>query len=168
MPWSEESAEATTTEGDVMAHSPRFSNLEGLPWQEVRRIRRGDQTMSVREKWLDFCPAFLSLYAEWDPGMIVQPHGHHSHHVVFVVDGEMTCGDVLCRKGTHIALEQGDTFGPFVAGPEGVALFEVMMGDPRSFAADTDGYARFLAAQGAEQMPNPPIDMPDWIQDTRT
>jgi hypothetical protein len=151
-----------------MAASPRFAHLDDVKWQEVRRVRQGDRTMSVREKWLDFGPEFLSLYAKWDSGMIVQPHGHNSNHVVFVLDGEMTCGEEVCRKGTHIALDQGDTFGPFVAGPDGVELFEVMMGDPRSFPADPDGYARFLADRDAEQMPNPPIDMPDWIQDTRT
>ena len=124
--------------------------------------------MSVREKWLDFSPEFLSLYADWDPGMIVQPHGHNSDHVIFVLEGEMTCGDVVCRKGMHIALDRGDTFGPFVAGPAGVELFEVMMGDPRSFPADPDDYERFLAARGARQMPNPPIDMPDWLEDTRS
>ena len=35
----------------------------------------GDHTASVREKWLDFSPEFLSLYAKWDPGMMVQPTG---------------------------------------------------------------------------------------------
>jgi hypothetical protein len=100
--------------------------------------------------------------------MIVQPHGHNSNHVVFVLEGEMTCGDVRCTKGTHIALDQGDTFGPFVAGPDGVELFEVMMGDPRSFPADLDGYERFLADRGVEQLPNPPIDMPAWLEDTRS
>jgi hypothetical protein len=148
--------------------SPRFAHLDDLAWQEVRRIRQGEREMSVREKWLDFSPSFLSLYAKWDAGMIVQPHGHNSNHVIFVLEGEMTCGDVACRKGTHIALDQGDTFGPFVAGPEGVELFEVMMGDPRSFAADPEGYAAFLSARGAEQMPNPPIDMPAWLEDTRS
>ena len=151
-----------------MRESPRFVALDDLPWQEVRRVRQGDRVMSVREKWLDFSPAFLSLYAKWDPGMIVQPHGHNSNHVVYVLEGEMTCGDVVCRKGTHIALDQGDTFGPFVAGREGVELFEVMMGDPRSFPADLEGYARFLAERGAEQLPNPPIDMPNWLEDTRS
>lgn len=151
-----------------MGASPRFADLDDLPWQEVRRIRRGDRVMSVREKWLDFSPGFLSLYAKWDAGMIVQPHGHNSNHVVYVLEGEMTCGDVVCRKGTHIALDQGDTFGPFVAGPDGVELFEVMMGDPRSFPADLEGYARFLAAHDAEQLPNPPIDMPAWLEDTRS
>jgi hypothetical protein len=67
-----------------------------------------------------------------------------------------------------IALDHGDTFGPFVAGPEGVTLFEVMMGDPRSFPADLEGYERFLVERGVRQLPNPPIDMPDWLEDTRT
>ena len=151
-----------------MAGSPRFTHLDNLSWQEVRSQRHGERVVSVREKWLDFSPAFLSLFARWDPGMIVQPHGHNSNHVVFVLDGEMTCGDVRCVQGTHIALDQGDTFGPFVAGPEGVELFEVMMGDPRSFPVDLDEHARFLARHGAEQLANPSIAMPDWLEDTRT
>ena len=150
------------------ASSPRFSHLDDVEYQEVRRIGQGDRTMSVWEKWLDFSPAYLSLYAKWDPGMIVQPHGHNSNHVVFVLEGEMTCGSVMCRRGPHIALDQGDTFGPFVAGPEGVELFAVMMGDPRSFPADPEGYERFLVDRGARQLPNPPIDMPEWIEDTRS
>jgi len=131
-------------------------------------MRQGEREMSVLEKWLDFTPEFLSLYAKWDPGMIVQPHGHNSNHVVFVLSGEMTCGGVACPAGTHIALDQGDTFGPFVAGPEGVELFEVMMGDPRSFAADQEAFEQFLAERGAEPMPNPAIDLPEWLEDTRS
>ena len=147
--------------------SPRFSHLDDLEFQEVRRIGQGDRTMSVREKWLDFSPEYLSLYAKWDPGMIVQPHGHNSNHVIFVLEGEMTCGDVLCRKGGHIALDQGDTFGPFVAGPNGCVLFEIMMGDPRSFPVEQEAYQKFLADQGVVPLPNPPIDMPDSLPDTR-
>ena len=147
---------------------PRFTHLDDHRWQEVRRQQHGDHTASVREKWLEFSPKCLSLYAVWDPGMIVHAHGHQSHHVVFVVSGEMTCGDVKCPAGTHITLDQGDTFGPFIAGPEGVVLFEVMMGDPRSFPADPEGYAKLLADKGIVQLPNPPIDMPQWIKDTRS
>jgi hypothetical protein len=151
-----------------MGGSPRFTHLDDLKWQEVRRQRHGDRDASVREKWLDFSPEFLSLYAKWDPGMIVQRHSHNSNHVVFVLAGDMSCGDVHCPPGTHIALDQGDPFGPFVAGPDGVELFEVMMGDPRSNAADLEGYERFLADHEVEQLPNPPIDMPDWLDDTRS
>jgi hypothetical protein len=148
---------------------PRFSTLESTPDQEVRRIAKADgATASVIEKWLDLSPRFLSLWARWDPGMIVHAHGHNSDHVVFVLEGEMTCGDVRCSPGTHIALNQGDTFGPFVAGPEGVVLFEVMMGDPRSFPADPDGWQRLLDQKGATQLPNPAIDLPGWLEDTRS
>ena len=147
---------------------PRFTHLDDFPWQEVRRQQHGDHTASVREKWMEFSANCLSLYAVWDPGMIVHAHGHNSNHVVFVISGSMTCGDVACPAGTHITLDQGDTFGPFIAGPDGVVLFEVMMGDPRSFPADPEGYKRLLAEKGVEQLPNPPIDMPKWIKDTRS
>ena len=103
-----------------MAGGPRFTHLDDGPWQEVRRQQHGDHQASVRERWLEFSPRYLSLYARWDPGMIVHAHGHHSDHVVFVVEGDMTCGDVHCPAGTHLALDRGDTFGPFVAGPHGV------------------------------------------------
>lgn len=150
-----------------MAGSPRFRHLDELPWQEVRRQQHGERAVSVREKWLEFSPRYLSLYARWDPGMMVQPHGHNSDHVVFVIEGEMTCGAVSCTPGTHIALDQGDVFGPFVAGPEGVTLFEVMMGDPRSFPGDLDAFEALLADKGVRQLPNPAIDMPEWLEDTR-
>ena len=151
-----------------MADGPRFRHLDDLEWEEVRRIQLPGRTVSVREKWLDFSPRFLSLYADWDPGMMIHAHGHNSDHVVFVIDGSMTCGDVECGPGTHIALDQGATFGPFVAGPDGVRLFEVMMGDPRSFPADEDGWERLLAEKQASQLPNPPINLPDWLEDRRT
>jgi len=145
----------------------RITHVDDHDWTDVRRMRVGDREVAVREKWLDFTPAFLALYAQWDPGMIVQPHGHNSNHVVFVCAGEMTCGDVVCRAGAHIALDQGDTFGPFVAGPEGVELYEVMMGDPRSFAADEEAFAEFLRAHDATPLPNPPIELIDGLEDTR-
>jgi hypothetical protein len=150
-----------------MPGSPRFAHLDDCSWHEVRRQQHGDRTASVYEKWLDFSERYLSLYARWDPGMIVQPHGHNSDHVVFVLEGEMTCGDVTCPAGTHIALDQGDTFGPFIAGPDGVVLFEVMMGDPRSFPADQEAYAELLATQGVTLLPNPPIELPHGLEDQR-
>jgi hypothetical protein len=146
----------------------RFRHLDDEKWQEVRALQQGDRRVSVREKWLEFTPKVLSLYAKWDPGMMVHKHGHHSEHVVYVLEGEMTCGDVRCTKGMHITLEQGAAFGPFIAGPEGVELFEVMMGDPRSWPADPEGFEKLLDEHGMEKLPNPPIDMPDWIEDTRS
>ena len=145
----------------------RFRHAEDEKWQEVRAIEIEGRRAVVREKWLDFTPGFLSLYAKWDPGMMIHKHGHNSDHVVFVIEGSMTCGDVECTPGMHITLEQGSSFGPFVAGPEGVVLFEVMMGDPRSWPADTPGFEALLKQKGARRLPNPPIELPDWLEDTR-
>jgi hypothetical protein len=150
-----------------MAGGPRIRHLDDLEWQEVRRQRHGDRVVSVYEKWPEFSDRYLTVYAKYEPGMMVQPHGHNSDHIVFVIEGDVMCGDVHCPAGTHIALDQGDTFGPFIAGPNGAVLFEVMMGDPRSFPADLTEYERLLKERGVEQLPNPPIDMPDWLEDTR-
>jgi hypothetical protein len=149
---------------------PRIVHVDDVPWQEVRRQQHGPdpaRTASVYERWLDTRGGFLSLHARWDPGMMVQPHGHNSDHVVLVLEGSMTCGDVECGPGTHIALDQGDDFGPFVAGPEGVVLFEVMMGDPRSFPARQDEWHALLAQRDVRLLPNPPIDLPGGLADTR-
>lgn len=146
----------------------RFRHLEDEKWQEVRAQQHGDRRVSIFEKWLEFSPNLLSLYARWDPGMLVHKHGHNSDHVVFVLEGEMTCGEVKCTKGMHITLEQGAAFGPFVAGPEGVELFEVMLGDPRSWAADPEGFERLLEEREAKKLPNPAIDLPSWLEDTRS
>jgi quercetin dioxygenase-like cupin family protein len=145
----------------------RFRHADEEKWQEVRAIEVDGRRATVREKWLDFTPGFLSLYAEWDPGMMIHKHGHNSDHVIFVMKGEMMCGDVRCTAGMHITLEQGAAFGPFIAGPEDVTLFEVMMGDPRSWAADPDGFEKLLAEKNAKRLPNPPIELPDWLEDTR-
>jgi len=122
----------------------------------------------VREKWLEFSTGCLSLIADWDPGMMIHKHGHNSDHVLYVISGEMTCGDVVCTAGMHITLDQGAAFGPFVAGPDGVVLFEVMMGDPRSWPADPEGFERLLEEKNAKKLPNPEIELPDWLEDTRT
>ena len=146
---------------------PRFRHTDDEKWQEVRAIQIGDRRASVWEKWLEFTPDFLCLYAKWDPGMMIHKHGHNSDHVLFVIEGEVSCGDVRCTPGMHITLEQGAAFGPFIAGPEGVVLFEVMMGDPRAWPADTEGFEKLLAERGAKKLPNPPINLPAWLEDTR-
>jgi len=156
----------------IEGKEPVFRHLDDpdMKWQQVKSIRRADGTAaSIWEKWLAFSPdpQYLSLYAKWDPGMIIRRHGHYSPHVIFVIEGEMWCGDRHCPAGTHVELPFGAAFGPFVAGPNGTVLFEVMMGDPRSWGDDAEIFRKTLARHGAEILPDPPIDMPDWLQDLR-
>jgi hypothetical protein len=152
--------------------TPRFRHLDDpdVPWVEVKRQRNADgSTASVWEKWLAFSddPPYLSLYARYDPHMLVREHGHRSPHVVFVLDGEIWCGDRLCRAGTHIELPRGATFGPFRAGEGGATLFEVMLGDPRSWGVDEESFEAFAASWGVETLPDPPIELPGGLEDHR-
>jgi hypothetical protein len=71
----------------------------------------------------------------------------------------------LHRRNAHRA--RGDNFGPFITGAQGAVLFEVMMGDPRWFRAHQDQWERLLEESGMERLPNPPIDLPDWLADAR-
>jgi len=151
---------------------PTFRHLDDpdVRWQQVKAIRRADgTTASVWEKWLAFSadPPYLSLYARYDPQMVVRRHGHFSPHVVFVLEGGLECDGRACPAGTHIELPLGAAFGPLVAGPTGAVLVEVMMGDPRSWGDDPEAFDRALASQGAEALPDPPLEFPAWLGDRR-
>lgn len=140
-------------------------------WQEVKRQRNADgSTSSVWERWFAFRgdPPYLSLLARWDPGMIVRRHGHRSPHVLYVIDGELWCGERHCPTGTHIELPEGAAFGPFRAGPHGVTLFEVMLGDPRSWGDQPELVDELRAAHGVTELPDPPIELPGWLADERS
>ncbi|MFV0317065.1 MAG: hypothetical protein ACK5O2_08905 [Microthrixaceae bacterium] len=141
-----------------------------VPWIKVRSQRNADGSEShVWERWVAFSaePLYLALFARWDPGMIVRRHGHYSPHTLTVLAGEFTCDGELCGVGTHLELPLGASFGPLVAGPEGVELYEVMMGDPRSWSDEPEVMVRILEEHGVEQLPDPPIDLPAGLEDLR-
>jgi hypothetical protein len=142
-----------------------------MKWQQVRRQQNADGTeASVWEKWLAFSPEpqYLSLYAKYDPGMIVRRHGHFSPHIVFVLEGGAWFGDEWCGVGTHIELPFGAAFGPVRAGDEGATFFEVMLGDPRSWGDQPELFEQALADAGASVLPDVELDYPDWLQDLRS
>ena len=79
----------------------RFDDVD-VPFQAVRAQRNADGSESyVREKWFAFSaePQYLSLYATYDPGMVVRRHGHFSPHIVFVIEGELWVGDEQLPRG---------------------------------------------------------------------
>jgi hypothetical protein len=54
-----------------------------------------------------------------------------------------------------------------VAGDGGAVLFEVMLGDPRSWGEQPELFEQALAARGAEALPDVELDYPEWLQDLR-
>ena len=107
--------DADRTEVKVPGLEPTFRHLDDpdMGWQEVKRIRNADgTTSSVWEKWLAFSPdpQYLSLYARWDPWMVIRRHGHYSPHVIFVyqwrnvVRGPALPGRDPCRAAARCGL----------------------------------------------------------------
>lgn len=164
---------ATPPDPRVPGLEPTFRSLDDadVPWLQVRRQRNADGSeAAVWEKWLAFSPdpQYLSLYAKYDPGMIVRRHGHFSPHLVFVIEGGAWFGDRWCPAGTHIELPLGAAFGPVRAGDEGAVMFEVMMGDPRSWGDAPEQFDAALAEHGATPLPDVELDYPAWLTDLRT
>ncbi|MCH7789783.1 MAG: hypothetical protein IH940_10120 [Acidobacteria bacterium] len=164
----------------MSSETPRIAGVEhtiihpgsndDVPWIAVRSQRNPDGSEShVWERWIAFSvePLYLALFARWDPNMIVRRHGHYSPHVLTVLEGEFSCDGEVCRPGSHLELPLGASFGPFVAGPDGVHLYEVMMGDPRSWSDEPEAMATILAERRVEQLPDPPIDLPAGLKDLR-
>lgn len=149
----------------VAAPEPRFRHARDFEWQEVRVQDQGGRRVAVREKWVEFSPNGMSLLGQWDPGMIVRKHGHLSRQIIYVLAGSMTVGGVECTPGMHITLDEGAAAGPMIAGPDGVEVFEVMWGDPRSWSNDQDAYEALLAEQGIVELPHPPLIFPDFMAD---
>jgi hypothetical protein len=141
----------------------KITHIDDVEWQEVKAQQHGDRRVSVWEKYLEWTPDLMVLYARYDPGMLTERHGHKSDHIVYVLGGEITVGDVVCQPGTNIVLEHGAVFGPIEAGPDGALLLEIMMGDPRAVPADPEGFAALLADRGVTSLPNPPIQAPPWF-----
>jgi quercetin dioxygenase-like cupin family protein len=141
----------------------KIAHVDDVEWQEVKAQQHGNRRVSVWEKYLEWTPDLMVLYARYDPGMLTERHGHMSDHIIYVLEGEITVGEVRCRPGTSIVLETGATLGPIEAGAEGALLLEIMMGDPRSVPADPEGFAALLVDRGVRALPNPPLQAPAWF-----
>ncbi|CAN5183986.1 hypothetical protein BH10PSE13_BH10PSE13_03560 [soil metagenome] len=149
-----------------MLGGPVIVHLDDVREQEVVRVAYDDgRHTSIHERFLLDTPRMFTFWNRWDAGMISLKHGHQGDHIVFVLDGEVTVGDTLCRKGSHIFLMHGDTFGPWIAGPEGCELLGVIAGDSSAFWSDKDmaHYQDMLADAGARMAPVPPLaERPPW------
>ncbi len=72
---------------------------------------------------------------------------------------------LVCPAGSHIMLEYGDQFGPWVAGSEGCELYGWVNGDQDAYSSDDGRWARFLAEHHAEMVPVPtPKRIPPWFK----
>jgi hypothetical protein len=147
---------------------PTFHHVDEIDWTPVQQQRNGDGTVSVvLEKWPIFRPDFLSAYVRYEPGMVVRRHGHRSNHIVFVLDGGAWIGGAWSTAGTHVHVPLGATFGPIVAGPDGVTCWELSFGEFGGWGDEQESYDEAIAELGVTPLPDPPLELADWFVDPR-
>lgn len=137
-----------------------FVHVDDVPSTEVVAQLHGDRRASVHIKFLEWTPERFVAHTRYDPGLVLERHGHASDHILFILEGELTIGDRVCGPGTLVVLERGATFGPLVAGPEGVTFLEHHAGDVTPVPADKEEYHRLLAERGITRLPNPEFERP--------
>jgi hypothetical protein len=102
----------------------------------------------------------MVVLGRYDPGMVIERHGHASDNLVYVLEGDLDVGGRPCPAGTLIVLERGAVFGPLTAGPDGCLLFETWGDDVTPVPADKAGYEKLLADRGIRRLENPPFERP--------
>ena len=150
----------------MSAEQPRVSYIhaEDMEFAEVKSQRHADgRRVSVWLRMLELTEERAVYHTRYDPGLILERHGHNSDHFVFVISGEVTFDQEVCRAGSLIKLPHLATFGPIRAGDEGAELIEIYFGDSRPAPADKAEYADILADAGITDLPHPPVDLPDWF-----
>src|SRR4051812_30832910 len=113
-------------EDSMEEQQPRFVIVDSaeVPWTEVVAQQHGDRRVSVHEKFLEWTPERMVVWGRYDPGVVIERHGHASDHLVLVTEGELTVGERVCGPGALLVLEKGAVFGPLIAGARGALLFE--------------------------------------------
>jgi hypothetical protein len=136
----------------------KFRHIDDIEWREVRAQLHGERRVSARLKFMEMAPTRTVIYTQYDPGMLLETHGHASDHVIFVTKGSLLIGDVECTPGMMVVLEHGATFGPLSAGPAGTELLEFYTGDPSPESADPEGFHALLAERGIVAVPVPTFE----------
>lgn len=144
---------------------PRFRHADHCEWIEVLAQEQNGKRISAYEKWLDFSPTAMCAETRLDPGMIIPDRGRNCITTVLVLEGSMTVGGRLCGKGMHITLEIGTPMPATVAGPEGVRIYEVRVGDPTAWYVHNDPFDHLDFEHGAVPLPAPKLDLPSWLAD---
>ncbi|GMU79900.1 MAG: hypothetical protein AMXMBFR46_26890 [Acidimicrobiia bacterium] len=139
---------------------PRFVTIDDVAPTEVVAQLHGDRRVGVHIRFLEWTPERFVAYTRYDPGLVLERHGHSSDHLLFVLDGELTVGDRVCGPNTLVVLERGAAFGPLIAGPEGCTFLEHHAGDVTPVPVDKEGYHALLAERGITRLPNPRFSRP--------
>lgn len=137
-----------------------------VPWTEVIAQEHDGERRSVHEKFIEWNDERMVVIGRYDPGIVLERHGHSSDHLVYVMEGVLMVGEYRCPPGTLIVLEEGASFGPLYADEtDGCLLFECWLDDVTPVPADKEGYYAVLESRGIKRLPNPTFVPPPTAPD---
>ena len=140
-----------------------FVHDNDRPYIDVKSQMQGNRKVSVWLKMLDLDPERAFFHTRYDPGLVLQRHGHHSHHYVFIINGTVWFDGERCQAGSLVKLPLGAAFGPIVVGDEGAETIEVYFGDSRPIPTNPEEWADIKQERGISELPNPRLDVPAWF-----
>ena len=142
--------------------NPRLAIVhdEAVPFTEViaqdHTVAGVVERRSVHEKFLEWNGQRMVVIGRYDPGIILERHGHSSDHLIYVLEGVLRVGEYECPPQTLIVLEEGASFGPLFADTTvGCLLFETWLDDVTPLPADKPGYHALLASRDIVRLANP-------------
>jgi hypothetical protein len=65
---------------------------------------------------------------EFDPRHFETPHSHPESEVLYVLEGEMSVGDLKLGAGSGVFIEKDTVYGPLRTGPQGARFLRVGFG----------------------------------------
>jgi hypothetical protein len=130
----------------------KILRVEDFPAVEVKAQQHGDVRVGVHLRFLEQTPTRTFIHCHYDPGMIIEEHGHVSDHAIYILNGSVMIGDEDCRAGTLVILERGSVFGPLVAGPDGTDILEFYAGEPTPVPVDREAFAALLNERGIDEL----------------
>lgn len=131
---------------------PRILRIDDFPAVEVKAQQHGDLRVGVHLRFLEQTPARTFIHCHYDPGMIIEEHGHVSDHAIYILKGSVMVGQEDCRPGTLVVLDKGSVFGPLVAGSEGTDILEFYAGEPTPVPVDRQAFAALLKERGIGEL----------------
>src|SRR5438552_16688291 len=89
------------TQSAPTGSAPRlaFVHIDDVPWNEVIAQLHGERRVSGHEKFLEWNAQRMVVLGRYDPGMVIERHGHASDHLVYLLEGELLVGERRCPRG---------------------------------------------------------------------
>ena len=153
----------------VLLASEEWATTKNLPISAYLTFGRVAAVNFVNDEGLLMAPAYAVSEMLKQANLRLQDFDFYEIHEAFASQTIATLKAWQSEQFCRDRLGRNEPMGPIDLSKLNVKGGSLAMGHP--FAATgarvVATMAKLLAEKGAKRLPNPPIDMPDWLEDTR-